>query len=422
MDGSGRAEAEVRRSGGERLDPARIRGDFPVLARSVRGRPLVYLDNAATTHKPRAVIEAMSRFYETSNSNVHRGVHALSEEATAAFESARESARRFIGAADTSEVVFVRGTTEAINLVALSYGGKVIGPGEEILMTGMEHHSNIVPWQMLCRQVGAKLSVVPVTDEGELRLEDVERLVGDKTRIVAVVHTSNALGTVNPVREIVEIAHRRGAAVVVDGAQAVAHASVDVSELGCDFFAFSGHKMYGPSGIGVLWGRGELLERMPPWQGGGEMIRSVTFEETTFSDIPYRFEAGTPHIAGAVGLAAAIHYIEGIGPASIARHEAELLAEATRRVGGMPRVRLIGTARRKVAVLSFVVDGVHPHDLGTVLDAEGVAVRTGHHCAQPLMERFGVPATVRASFAMYNLREEIDALAEALDKAVRLLG
>ncbi|MDH3283135.1 MAG: cysteine desulfurase [Acidobacteriota bacterium] len=403
-----------------RLDVARVRADFPILERQIHGKPLVYLDSAASTQRPVPVIEAVSRFYEEHNANIHRGVHTLSQEATRDFEAARDSVRDFIGAAESREIVFCRGTTEAINLVAQSFGRSRLRPGDEILISGMEHHSNIVPWQLLCEQVGTELRVVPITDDGELRIEDVERCVGPKTRLVAVVHTSNALGTINPVKEIVEIAHRRGAVVVVDGAQAVAHEAVDVADLGCDFFAFSGHKMYGPTGIGVLYGRAELLEEMPPWQGGGEMIRSVTFEKTTFNDLPFKFEAGTPNVAGGIGLGAAIDYLEALGCDAVAAHERELLDKATRTLAAFPGVRLIGTAPHKAAVCSFVMDGVHAHDIGTVLDTEGIAIRTGHHCAQPVMQRFGVPATARASFGVYNTAREIDALAAGLDKVREL--
>ncbi len=416
-----RASGELRKTGEPaRLDAVRIRADFPIIERQVHGKPLVYLDSAASTQRPRQVIEAVSGFYEERNANIHRGVHTLSQEATADYESARETVQRFIGAAETREIVFCRGTTEAINLVAQSFGRSRLSRGDEILISGMEHHSNIVPWQLLREQTGAELRVVPITDEGAIRIEDVERLVGPKTRVVAVVHTSNALGTINPVREIAEIAHRKGAVVVVDGAQAVAHSKVDVAELGCDFFAFSGHKMYGPTGVGVLYGRAELLESMPPWQGGGEMIRSVTFEKTTFNDIPFKFEAGTPHVAGGIGLAAAIDYLEAIGLDAVARHETALLDKATRTVGSMPGVRLIGTAPRKAAVCSFVMDGIHAHDIGTVLDTEGVAIRTGHHCAQPVMQHFGVAATARASFGVYNTMDEIDVLAAGLQKVREL--
>jgi cysteine desulfurase/selenocysteine lyase len=405
------------------LDAKRLREDFPILETTVRGgRPLVYLDNAATTQKPRAVIDALDRYYERDNANVHRGVHELSERATAAFEGARRTAARFLGAADAREIVFTRGTTEAINLVAQSFARPRVRAGDEILISAMEHHSNIVPWQMLCEQTGARLVVAPIDDRGDLVLEELRRLLGPRTKLLALVHVSNALGTVNPVDEICALARERGVPVLLDGAQAVAHAPVDVRELGCDFYAFSGHKVFGPTGIGVLWGRGEHLDAMPPWQGGGDMIASVTFEKTTYNVVPYKFEAGTPHIAGAIGLAAALDYVQAVGLDAIAAHERALLAYATEMIGALPGVRLVGTAKEKAAVLSFVLAGVHAHDVGTILDQEGVAIRTGHHCAQPVMDRYGVPATARASFAFYNLREEVDALAAALRKVAEIFG
>jgi cysteine desulfurase/selenocysteine lyase len=396
------------------LDPARVREEFPLLSRSVHGRPLVYLDNAATTQKPRAVLEAMDRFYETCNSNVHRGVHQLSAEATEAYESARETVRRFLNARSTREVVFVRGTTEAINLVAGSFGRAQVGEGDEVLVTAMEHHSDIVPWQMLCRERGARLRVAPIDDRGELVLDQLIARLGPRTKMVAVVHASNALGTVNPVAEIAAACRERGVALLVDGAQAVPHLRVDVSALGADFYAFSGHKAYGPLGIGALWAREERLAEMPPWQGGGDMIKSVTFEETVWNDLPFKFEAGTPNVAGAVGLAAALEWMEGIGRERLAAHEDDLLRHGTEALASVEGLRIVGTAREKVGVLSFVMDGVHPHDVGTVLDREGIAVRTGHHCAQPVMARFGVPATVRASVAAYNSRDDLDALVRGL--------
>jgi len=411
-----------RQQPGGHLDVARVRADFPILARSIHGKPLVYLDNAATTQKPRRVIEAMSRFYATSNSNVHRGVHTLSEEATAAFEAARERVRSFVGAREAAEIVFVRGATEAINLVASAWGGANVAAGDEILVTEMEHHSNIVPWQMLCERTGAKLVVAPVDERGDLELDELERRIGPRTKLVAVVHVSNALGTVNPIERIVAAAHAHGARVLVDGAQAVPHMPVDVEALGCDFYAFSGHKVYGPTGIGVLYGKREILEIMPPYQGGGEMILSVTFEKTVYNVPPHRFEAGTPDIAGAVGLGAALDYLEGLGIEEVARHEHDLLGYARQRLLAVEGLRLIGDARRKAAVHSFVLDGVHPHDIGTVLDDQGVAVRTGHHCAQPVMQRFGVPATARASFAVYNTREEVDRLIAALEHVREVFG
>ena len=410
--------ATVNTSRGNALDVARVRADFPALHQQVNGRPLVYLDNAATTQKPQPVLDALLGFYSRDCANVHRGVHALSQRATDAYEGARETVARFLNARPR-EIVFTRGTTEAINLVAYSYGSRLL-PGDEILITELEHHSNIVPWQMLAERTGARLRVAPIDDRGEIILEEFQRLLGPRTRIVAVAHVSNALGTVNPVEEICRLAHTYGARVLVDGAQAVPHLAVDVRALDCDFYAFSGHKIYGPTGIGVLFGRWELLEAMPPYQGGGDMIRSVTFEKTLYNDPPYRFEAGTPHIAGAIGLAAAIEYVTRLGLEEIRRHEQQLLEAATRALEEIPGVRIVGTAAHKAAVVSFVLDGVHPHDVATVLDHEGVAVRAGHHCAQPLMERFGLPATTRASFALYNTLEEVDALARAVRRAREL--
>jgi len=397
------------------LDVKRLREDFPILHQTLRhGHSLVYLDNAATTQKPRAVIDALVHYYERDNANIHRGVHELSQRSTAAFEEARTKVQRFLGAAHPSEIVFTRGTTEAINLVAQSWGRANIGSGDEVLISAMEHHSNIVPWQMLCEEKGARLRVLPIDDRGELVMDELPRLLGPRTKLLALAHVSNALGTVNPVREIIELAHERGVAVLVDGAQAVAHTRVDVRDLGCDFYCFSGHKLYGPTGIGVLYGRSELLEAMAPWQGGGDMIASVTFEKTTYSVLPHKFEAGTPHIEGAIGLGVAIDYVQSVGLDAIAAYEADLLAYGTRALQGVRRVRLIGTARQKASVLSFVMEGVHPHDVGTILDQEGIAIRTGHHCAQPVMDRFGVPATARASLAFYNTRDEIDALVAGL--------
>lgn len=400
---------------GAPLDVTRLRQDFPILSRQVHGRPLVYLDNAATSQKPLAVIDAETRYYAELNANIHRGVHTLSQEATSAYEAVRDQVRRFINAARCEEIVFLRGTTEAINLVAGSYGQR-FQAGDEILITEMEHHSNIVPWQLLCQRSGAVLRVAPIDEHGELILEEFERLLGERTCLVAVSHLSNALGTINPVRRIIELAHAQGVPVLVDGAQAVPHLGVDVQALDCDFYAFSGHKLYGPTGVGVLYAKAALLDGMPPWQGGGDMIRQVSFAKTTWNDLPYKFEAGTPNIAGVVGLGAAIDYVEGIGMAAIAAHEQDLLAYATARAGDYPGLRPIGTALHKASILSFVLEGVHPHDVGTILDAEGVAVRTGHHCAMPVMEHFGVPATVRASFALYNTRAEVDALFAALGK------
>ncbi|MDP3798467.1 MAG: cysteine desulfurase [Polaromonas sp.] len=403
------------------LAVARLRQDFPILHRTVHGKPLVYLDNAATSQKPRYVIECEARYYAELNANIHRGVHSLSQQATEAYEAARDTVRRFIHAARREEIVFVRGTTEAINLVAASYGQR-LRPGDEILITEMEHHSNIVPWQLLCERTGAVLRVAPIDDAGELRLDAFERLLGPATRIVALTQLSNALGTLNPVQRLVALAHAVGAVVLVDGAQAVAHLPVDVQALDCDFYAFSGHKLYGPTGIGVLYGKAALLDAMPPWQGGGDMIREVTFARTTYNDLPYKFEAGTPHIAGGIALGAAIDYVGMVGLPAIAAHEQALLAYATERAAGMAGLRLIGTARDKASILSFTVEGVHPHDVGTILDDEGVAVRAGHHCAMPVMAHFGVPATVRASFALYNTVEEVDVLMRAIRRAQEVFG
>jgi cysteine desulfurase/selenocysteine lyase len=404
------------------LDCRAVREDFPILATQVHGRPLVYLDNAATTQKPRAVINRLSHFYTHENANVHRGVHELSARATDAYEAARRTVCRFLKAADPSEMVFVRGTTEAINLVAQTYGRTHVAAGDEVVVTVMEHHSNIVPWQMLCEEKGARLRVVPMTDAGELRVDEYEALLSDRTRIVAVGHVSNALGTINPIQRIARSAHARGVPVIVDGAQAVAHMPVDVGALDCDFYAFSGHKVFGPTGIGVLYGRAALLDAMPPYQGGGDMISSVSFDRTLYNALPYKFEAGTPNIAGAVGLAAAIEYVESLGLDRIGAHEDDILAYGTRLLMQVPGLRLTGTAEEKTGILAFTLDGVHPHDVGTILDREGVAIRTGHHCCQPLMDRLGVPATARASLAVYNTRDEIDALADALARARKVFA
>jgi len=403
------------------LDVERLREQFPILASEVHGKPLVYLDNAATTQKPRSVIEVESDYYERCNANIHRGVHLLSQRATDAYEGARERIRRFINAESTKEIIFVRGTTEAINLVAQTFGRR-FEAGDEILISAMEHHSNIVPWQLLAQQTGVVLRVVPINDAGEFLFDEFERLLGPRTRLVSVLHMSNALGTVLPVRRIVEAAHARGVPVLVDGAQAIAHASVDVRALECDFYAFSGHKIYGPTGIGVLYGKQKLLEAMPPYQGGGDMIATVSFEKSTWAELPAKFEAGTPNIAGAIGLGAAIDFVAQLGVEAIASHEARLLEYATARIGEIPGVRLIGTAPEKGGILSFVMDRVHPHDIGTILDFEGVAIRTGHHCAMPVMERYGLPATARASFGLYNTRSEIDTLAAAVHKVKELFG
>jgi cysteine desulfurase/selenocysteine lyase len=404
------------------LDLQRIREDFPILKQSVYGKPLVYLDNAATTQKPRVVIDAITRYYSAENANIHRGVHFLSELATKEYEEARCKMQRFLNATESREIIFVRGTTEGINLVAESYGRTRLKPGDEILITTMEHHSNIVPWQILCEQTGAKLQVIPVDDHGELLLDEYRKKLNPRTKFVSVVHVSNALGTINPVKEMIQMAHRRGVPVLVDGAQAVPHLKVDVQELDCDFYVFSGHKLFGPTGIGVLYGKTALLESMPPYQGGGDMISSVTFEKTVYNVLPYKFEAGTPHIAGGIALATAVDYVSGIGFEAIATHEQALLDYATERLSGIKGLRIIGTAKEKVSVLSFVLDGVHAHDIGTILDREGIALRTGHHCCMPLMQRFGVPATARASLAFYNTGDEIDALVRSIPRVLKVFG
>ena len=404
------------------FDAGRVRQDFPILDREVRGRRLAYLDNAATTQKPKVVLDVLTRYYTEHNANIHRGVHYLSEAATQAHEEARLTAQRFLNARQTREIIFTRNATEGINLVAQSFGRRHIGKGDEVVITGMEHHSNIVPWQLLCEQTGALLRVVPIADDGELIWEEFERLVGSRTKLVAAVHLSNSLGTVNPVSRIVELAHQHGAAVLIDGAQAAYHFPVDVQALDCDFYVATGHKLYGPTGIGLLYGKAAHLEEMPPYQGGGDMISSVTFEKTTYNEIPYKFEAGTPHIAGAIGLGAAIKYLTGLGFDQVALHERELLAYATDALQQIPGLKLIGTAPEKASILSFVMEGIHPHDIGTIVDREGVAIRTGHHCTQPVMDRFGIPATARASLAMYNTRNDIDALVVALEQVRRVLA
>jgi len=404
------------------LDLEAIHRDFPILGRAVRDRRLVYLDNAGTTQKPRSVIEAVTRYYTEDNANIHRGVHLLSQRATFAYERSRGRIGQFLNADDSSEIIFVRGTTEGINLVAHSFLRPRLVEGDEVLISHLEHHSNIVPWQLLCEEKGAVLKVVPINDDGEFLLEEYEKLLSDRTRIVAVAHVSNALGTVLPVSDIISLAHERGVPVLLDGAQGVPHLSVDVGALDCDFYTFSGHKLFGPTGVGVLYGKKSHLDAMPPYEGGGSMIRSVTFEKTTYADPPARFEAGTPNIAGAVGLEAAIDYLNALGLAGITAHEHALLAYATERLREIAGLRLIGTARDKVSVLSFVMDHAHPHDIGTILDTEGVAIRTGHHCAQPVMARFGVPATARASLAFYNTREDVDALVVGLRKVTEVLG
>jgi cysteine desulfurase / selenocysteine lyase len=398
------------------LDVARIREDFPILKQKVHGKPLVYLDNAATSQKPQAVIDSEVELYSEYFSNVHRGVHLLSQRSTDAYEKAREKVQNFLNARSSAEIIFTRGTTEGINLVAQTYGQQHVQAGDEILISEMEHHSNIVPWQMLCAQKGAILKVIPINDEGEILLDEYEKLLSERTRLVGIVHLSNALGTINPVQQMIEMAHQRGIPVLVDGAQAVPHIPVDVQALDCDFYVFSGHKLFGPTGIGVLYGKKELLETMPPYQGGGDMILSVSFEKTEYNVLPFRFEAGTPNIAGAIALGAAIDYVQEIGLDKIATYEDKLLAYATEAIAEIPGIRLIGTARNKASVLSFLIEGVHPHDIGTILDQEGIAIRAGHHCAQPVMERFRVPATARASFAFYNTLEEVDALIAGIRK------
>jgi len=403
------------------LQPAaRWRADFPVLRETVHGVPLVYLDNAATTHKPEAVLAAEADFYRRTNSNVHRGVHTLSQRATDQHEAARETVRRFINAASTREIIFVRGTTEAINLVAQSFARPRLTEADNIIVSAMEHHSNIVPWQMVCGQTGAELRVAPVNEAGELDLDMLGRLIGPKTRLVALTHLSNALGSVTPARRIVELAHAHGVPVLLDGAQAIAHLGVDVQALGCDFYAFSGHKIYGPTGIGVLYGKEALLDAMPPYQCGGDMISSVTFGETRYNELPFKFEAGTPNIAGAIGLGRALEYVESIGVNAIAAHERDLLAYATGLAAGIDGLRIVGTAREKASILSFTLAGVHPHDIGTILDHAGVAIRAGHHCAMPIMQRFGLAGTARASFALYNTRSEVDALMAGIAKVVEM--
>ncbi|MGE0104409.1 MAG: SufS family cysteine desulfurase [Blastocatellales bacterium] len=406
----------------DQLDTESIRRDFPILGTEVHGRRLVYLDNAATTHKPKSVLDAIERYYTEQNSNVHRGVHTLSQVATREYEGARVRIQKFINAAESHEIIFTRGTTESINLIANSYGRKFVHEDDEIIISAMEHHSNIVPWQMLCEQVGAKLRVIPINERGELVIEEFEQMINARTRLVALVHLSNALGTINPVRKVIDIAHSHEVPVLIDGAQSTSHLKIDVRELDCDFFAFSGHKVCGPTGIGVLYGKSQWLESMPPFMGGGDMISSVSFEKTTYNSLPYKFEAGTPNIAGAIGLGAAIEYLEGVGIDRIAAHENELLDYATELIGSIPGVKLIGTAREKSSVLSFTVADIHPHDIGTILDQEGIAIRAGHHCAQPVMKFFNVPATARASFSFYNTKEEIDILAEGIQRVIEVFG
>jgi cysteine desulfurase/selenocysteine lyase len=404
------------------LDVTKIREDFPVLRQTVHSKPLVYLDSAATAQKPYAVIDAVRRFHEVDCANIHRGVHELSQRSTAAYEKTRTTAMRYLNSASEIELIFVRGTTEAINLVAHSWGRKNVKPGDEIIITALEHHSNIVPWQMLCEEQGALLRFIPIDDRGDLILEAYEKLLNPRTRMVAVSHVSNALGTVNPVRQIIEMAHEMGALTLIDGAQAVPHMNVDVRALDADFYAFSGHKLFGPTGVGILYGKAKLLESMPPYQGGGDMIQTVTLEKTTYNDLPYKFEAGTPNIAGGIGLGAAFDYVSDIGLEAIAAYEHELLVYGTELLEQIPGLRIIGTAREKASVLSFVMDGIHPHDIGTVLDRMGIAVRTGHHCAQPVMDRFGIPATTRASLAFYNTPAELDRLAAGLQKVQEMFA
>jgi len=397
-------------------DVEQVRRDFPILQQQVYGHPLVYLDNAATSQKPRAVIDAIAHYYERGNANIHRGVHYLSEHATSEHEAARRTVQQFVNAADKREIIFVRSATEGINLVAQTYGRTNVNADDEVLITAMEHHSNIVPWQMLCDEKGAKLRVLPINERGELLLDELPKLLTPKTKIFAFTHVSNALGTINPAKQMIAMAHGHGVPVIIDGAQAAPHLKLDMQELDADFYVFSGHKVYGPTGIGVLYGKLNLLEAMPPYQGGGDMIRSVTFEKTLYNDLPYKFEAGTPDIAGAIGLGAALNYVEGLGLDNIAAHEHDLLTYATEALTAIPGVRIVGTSPHKAAVISFVIEGIHPHDIGTILDREGIAVRTGHHCAQPVMQFFRVPATARASFALYNSRDEIDRLVKGIEK------
>ncbi len=404
------------------LNPERLRADFPILDQTINGKPLVYLDNAASAQKPRQVIEAIEHYYKADHANVHRGVHTLSQRATEAYEGAREKVRRFINARSTKEVVFVRGTTEGVNLVAQSFARSKVVAGDEIIISHMEHHSNIVPWQLLCEQTGAVLRIAPINKRGEIIFEEFERLLSEKTRLVAMVHVSNSLGTINPVEKVIAAAHARNVPVLLDGAQAMPHKKIDVQKLDCDFYAFSGHKMFGPTGIGVLYGKEALLEAMPPYQGGGEMILEVTFEKTIYNTLPAKFEAGTPNIAGAVGLGATVDYLQQVGMDRVAEYENELLGYATTRIQEVPGITLIGTAEHKAAVVSFVLADVHAHDIGTILDHHGVAVRTGHHCTMPIMQFFGVPATARASFAFYNTRDDVDRLVEALHSVREVFG
>jgi cysteine desulfurase/selenocysteine lyase len=406
---------------GRTINPTKVRQDFPILHRQVHCKPLVYLDNAASTQKPQVVIDTLSNFYSQMNSNIHRGVHFLSQRSTRDYDAARRTIKEFINAEEFEEVIFTRGTTESNNLIAATYGRKFLNEGDEVIISEMEHHSNIVPWQMICEERGAKLRVIPINDDGELIMEEYEKLLSEKTKIVGIVHVSNSLGTINPVKEIIRMAHNVGAKVLVDGAQSIQHVAIDVQDLDCDFFSFSGHKIYGPTGIGVFYGKKELLDAMPPYQGGGDMIMTVTFDQTTFNDLPYKFEAGTPNIAGAIGLGAAIEYVQSLGLDVIERYEHKLLSYATEELNKIDGFRMIGTAKKKSSVAAFVMDGLHPMDIGTMLDMEGVAIRTGHHCTEPLMQHFGVPATSRASFAFYNTLEEVDVLVDSIKKVQKLL-
>jgi cysteine desulfurase / selenocysteine lyase len=406
----------------KKLDPYQIRKQFPLMDRKVKGRPLVYFDNAATAQKPKVVIDSLLDYYTHYNANVHRGIHSLAEEATAAFEDARQTARQFIGAGSIEEIIFTRGTTEGINLVAFTWGRQNIKENDEIIISAMEHHSNIVPWQNLCEEKNAILKVIPVNDSGELLLDEYEKLFSSKTKLVSIVHASNALGTINPVKRMIETAHRHGAVVLVDGAQSAVHLDIDVKGLDCDFFVFSSHKVYGPTGIGILYGKKDLLEAMPVFQAGGEMIKEVTFKKTTFNDLPYKFEAGTPNIADAIAFKSALDFVNATGKENIREHERDLLNYATKQLEQISGLRIIGRAREKVSLISFVIDKIHPQDLGVLLDNRGIAVRTGHHCAQPLMDRFGIPGTVRASFAMYNTKEEVDALVLGIQQAIKMLS
>lgn len=404
------------------FDVQKIREDFPILKSKVRGKPLVYLDNAATTQKPRQVIERIKKYYEEENSNVHRGVHYLSEIATKEYELARESIKNFINANSHEEIIFTRGTTEAINLVANSFGKTFINDNDEIIISEMEHHSNIVPWQILKEEKNVVLRVIPFDNNGELILDDFESMFNEKTKLVSIVHISNSLGSINPIKKIIEISHSFAVPVLIDGAQSIMHSKIDVQDLGCDFFVFSGHKMYGPTGIGVLYGRRDLLEQMSPYQGGGDMIKSVTFQKTTYNDLPYKFEAGTPNIEGAIGLKASIDYLNEIGIEQIATYENELINYATEKISQLPQIKIIGTAKEKGPILSFILENIHPHDIGTILDYEGIAVRTGHHCTQPVMEHFKIPATTRASFSFYNTKEEIDLLFQGIKKVIKVFN